>query len=64
MIVTAIGSRTVRESVSPEEGPWTSKRHGRVQGSRDHNDPKKQSLEGWKLEEMEGGELWSEERNV
>lgn len=39
MIVTAIGSRTV----SPEEGPWTSKRHGRVQGSRDHNDPKKQS---------------------
>ena len=43
MIVTAIGSRTVRESVNPEEGPWTSKRHGRVQGSRDHNDPKKQS---------------------
>lgn len=50
MIMTAIGSRTVRESMSPEKGPWTSKRHDRVQGSRDHNDHKKQSLGVWNLE--------------
>ena len=64
MIMTAIGSRTVRESMSPEKGPWTSKRHDRVQGSRDHNDHKKQSREVWNLEKMERDELWSEERNV
>lgn len=51
--------------MSPEKGPWTSKRHDRVQGSRDHNDHKKQSLGVWNLgKKMERDELWSEERNV
>lgn len=48
--MTAIGSRTVRRVNESRKRSLDIKRHDRVQGSRDHNDHKKQSLGVWNLE--------------
>lgn len=60
-----MGPGQLESQMSSDEGPCLSKRHGKVQGFRGHNDNKEELLGVWKLEKkMEGDKIRSEQRNV